>query len=379
MADRTAEDITRSLLVMRGQWAGRRFEVPPGRWMIGRDESCDVIVDDPGVSRRHARVTNAEGSEWVEDLGSTNGTWVDGERLRVPRRLSIGEDVRLGEALLRLEGRQTVAAQQTSTRPRREVSLARVALVGGLANLVLLAAGVLIQFLTDWTGIGPWLAAPLVGMVASLVEVGKESLTRGPSPLAEGPTAPGPTEPSAAERRPRPGTAEPMPSRRRAPVGVGILVAVLVIGGGGLALAYGVGTLTSFVTGNQSGTERLLAPVTQEAQGVAATVESVEQTPDFTRVEVSVRNGLSSTITLPLFENATLRAPDGTTLKADSFRSSWSDSIAPGQLTRGTVVFPGHLPDATTSATFAFARIFEQGFEGPDSIVVDGLPLTPPA
>jgi hypothetical protein len=375
MNDRRAEGITRTLLVVDGYQAGRRFRVPSGRWTIGRDDGCDVIVDDPGVSRRHARVTNADGTLWVEDVGSTNGTWVDGERLAGRRELATGADVRVGGALLRLEGPSGVDAGESTPRPRRRVSLARVALVGALANLVILAAGVVIQFLTDWTGIGPWLAAPLVGMVASLVEVGKESLTRVPSESAATPTAPRPAEPHVDERAPGAGAPRPGPAGRRAPIGAGILVAVLIIGGGGLALAYGIGTLTSFVTGNQSGTERLVTPVAQEAQGVTVTVQSVEQTRDFTRVEVSVRNGLSNTITLPLFENATMRAPDGTTLKADSFRSSWSDSIAPGQLSSGTVVFPGHLPDATPSATFAFARVFEQGFEGPDSIVVDGLML----
>jgi hypothetical protein len=375
MSDRRAEGITRTLLVVDGHQAGRRFQVRPGRWMIGRDDGCDVIVDDPGVSRRHARVTNADGTLWVEDVGSTNGTWVDGERLEGRRELATGAGVRVGGALLRLEGPPGVDVGGSTPRPRRRVSLARVALVGALANLVILAAGVVIQFLTDWTGIGPWLAAPLVGMVASLVEVGKESLTRVPSESTATPTAPRPAEPHVDERAPGAGAPRTAPAGRRAPIGAGILVAVLIIGGGGLALAYGIGTLTSFVTGNQSGTERLVTPVAQEAQGVTVTVQSVEQTRDFTRVEVSVRNGLSNTITLPLFENATMRAPDGTTLKADSFRSSWSDSIAPGQLSSGTVVFPGQLPDATTSATFAFARVFEQGFEGPDSIVVDGLML----
>ena len=48
---------------------------------IGRDESCEIHIDDPMISRRHAEVSLVDGHWWIADLGSRNGTLVDGERV----------------------------------------------------------------------------------------------------------------------------------------------------------------------------------------------------------------------------------------------------------------------------------------------------------
>ena len=247
-------------------------------------------------------------------------------------------------------------------------------LVGALANLVLLVAAVVIEFATDWTGIGPWLAAPLLGMVAALVDVARQAATREPEPVVRAPSSAPGTAPTGVDGRPSPAApAGPVPRRkRRVPVVVAVVVSVLLIGGGGIAIAYGVATATAFITGNQTGTERLAGEVTVEDQGVSTTVHRVEHTQDFTRVELTVVNGLANTITLPVFGNATLSAADGTSLGGDPFRSSWNQTIAPGQTRRGTLVFPGHLDPAGTTATLSFATVFEQGFDGPSSIVVEG-------
>jgi Inner membrane component of T3SS, cytoplasmic domain len=367
-----------TLFVMQGRRAGERVAVPNGRSTIGRDPASSVVFDDDGVSRRHAALTSAHGFVTVEDAGSTNGTWVNGERVGTSRRLAPGDELRVGVVGVRFEAAAPVAAPvapatapASGPAPRRgRVRLGRVVLVGGLANLVLLAAGVVIQFATDWTGIGPWLAAPLVGMVAALVDVGKQAATRD--------TAPAPASAPAAGVSPTADTGTISPPKRRVPIVVGVGVAVLLIGGGGLAIAYGVATVTAFITGNQTGTERLVGgPVVMDTQGVSTTVRSVEHTQDFTRVEITVQNGLPNTITLPVFNNATLTAADGTTLGADPFRSSWNQTIAPGQPSSGVLVFGGHLPPSETTAALAFATVFEQGFEGPSSIVVGGLVIAP--
>lgn len=364
-----------TLVVTQGRRTGERVAVPNGRTTIGRDPASSVVFDDDGVSRRHAALTYVDGVVTVEDVGSTNGTWVNGERVGTPRRLAPGDELHLGSVGVRFEGAAPAAApaaaSDSPTAPRRgRVRLGRVVLVGGLANLVLLAAGVVIQFATDWTGIGPWLAAPLVGMVAALVDVGKQAATRDTT------TAPAPAP--AAGTSPTADTGTISPPKRRVPIVVGVAVAVLLIGGGGLAIAYGVATVTAFITGNQTGTERLVGgPVVIDTQGVSTIVRSVEHTQDFTRVEITVQNGLPNTITLPVFNNATLTAADGTTLGADPFRSSWNQTIAPGQPSSGVLVFGGHLPPGETTAALAFATVFEQGFEGPSSIVVGGLVIAP--
>ena len=105
----------------------------------------------------------------------------------------------------------------------------------------------------------------------------------------------------------------------------------------------------------------------------------VIHTPDFTRVTVMASNDRPNSITLPLFQNCTPRGADGTTLQADSFRSDWSETLAPGTHDqRGIVVFPGHLPDSVRSASLSFATVFEAGFGGPKSLTVTGLALRPP-
>ena len=50
--------------------------------VIGRSRSCDVVLGHPSVSRRHAELAHAGDLWWVTDLGSTNGTWIRGHRVR---------------------------------------------------------------------------------------------------------------------------------------------------------------------------------------------------------------------------------------------------------------------------------------------------------
>jgi hypothetical protein len=75
---------------------GRRLLVAPGGALIGRSRDCDIVLDDAGVSRRHARLRPA-GEAWtIEDLGSTNGVRVNGAQLRAPRALQRGDRIEIG-------------------------------------------------------------------------------------------------------------------------------------------------------------------------------------------------------------------------------------------------------------------------------------------
>lgn len=75
---------------------GRTWPLSKDTVVIGRMETCDVIVDDPSVSRRHAEVRR-EGDEWVlADLGATNGCEINGKRVN-RHRLTHGDRVTLGE------------------------------------------------------------------------------------------------------------------------------------------------------------------------------------------------------------------------------------------------------------------------------------------
>jgi DNA segregation ATPase FtsK/SpoIIIE, S-DNA-T family len=69
---------------------------------IGR-EGCDVILDDPEVSRRHAVIGDYEGTPTIEDLGSMNGTFLNGVKIEVTTMLAPGVKVQLGKTLFRVE------------------------------------------------------------------------------------------------------------------------------------------------------------------------------------------------------------------------------------------------------------------------------------
>jgi hypothetical protein len=75
--------------------------VPP-ETTLGRDAGCHVTFPDSSVSHRHARVYHSDGEWYVEDLGSTNGTFVNDHRIAAPTVVSSGDDLRLGTSELRV-------------------------------------------------------------------------------------------------------------------------------------------------------------------------------------------------------------------------------------------------------------------------------------
>ena len=83
---------------------GTVFEAGPVPLTIGRSpENAAVLTGDEFASARHARVETRRDGVWILDLGSTNGTWVNGERMDGRRRLHDGDVVRIGETELRFE------------------------------------------------------------------------------------------------------------------------------------------------------------------------------------------------------------------------------------------------------------------------------------
>ena len=87
------------LIIKEGADAGR--EIPLiSETTIGRDESADLVLADAGISRTHAKVTPEGNSAIIEDLGSSNGTFVNGERVEDPRRLRDGDELQLGNAIV---------------------------------------------------------------------------------------------------------------------------------------------------------------------------------------------------------------------------------------------------------------------------------------
>jgi predicted component of type VI protein secretion system len=88
-------------LIMRsGPTPGASFTLEGDQITIGRDSVNEIVINDAEISRRHARLTFQGGKYVLEDLGSTNGTFVNGQRLAGPRVLKPGEVVSFGEQIV---------------------------------------------------------------------------------------------------------------------------------------------------------------------------------------------------------------------------------------------------------------------------------------
>jgi predicted component of type VI protein secretion system len=85
------------LIERTGPNPGATFDGTQDVTTMGRDVTNEVVLSDSEVSRQHARITQTPGGYVLEDLGSTNGTFINGERLVAPRILSPGDLVGLGE------------------------------------------------------------------------------------------------------------------------------------------------------------------------------------------------------------------------------------------------------------------------------------------
>jgi predicted component of type VI protein secretion system len=106
-------------LIMRsGPTPGATFALEGDQLTIGRDSSNEITINDAEVSRRHARLTFQGGKFVLEDLGSTNGTFVNGQRLAGPRVLKAGEVVSFGEQIVLVFEASTFDPLATVASPR---------------------------------------------------------------------------------------------------------------------------------------------------------------------------------------------------------------------------------------------------------------------
>jgi class 3 adenylate cyclase len=114
-----------ALLVKGGPLAGRRLPVEKGL-VFGR-VNADVTIDDPLISRRHALIRPVGDALEVEDLGSLNGTWVNGERITSSRRLRPGDLIALGETTAEVEAEEQTPTVTAPSPPAVAASRAPVA------------------------------------------------------------------------------------------------------------------------------------------------------------------------------------------------------------------------------------------------------------
>ncbi|WP_225755739.1 FHA domain-containing protein [Actinotalea sp. Marseille-Q4924] len=93
----------RRLVVTEGPLRGTTLPLATSAILIGRAPSCTLVLDDDYSSSRHARVYPEAGQWFVEDLGSTNGTFVDRRRVDAPTPVRPGSQIRVGQSTLELQ------------------------------------------------------------------------------------------------------------------------------------------------------------------------------------------------------------------------------------------------------------------------------------
>jgi hypothetical protein len=90
------------LVVTEGSLQGTALALGQAPVLIGRAPECTLVLEDDYASGRHARLYQADGSWWVEDLGSTNGTFVGRQKIERPTPVAPGVDVKVGRTVIEL-------------------------------------------------------------------------------------------------------------------------------------------------------------------------------------------------------------------------------------------------------------------------------------
>ena len=92
----------RQLIVTQGALAGTRVTLDSRPILIGRADDSTLVLEDDYASTRHARIAQ-QGDQWyVEDLGSTNGTYLDRAKVTGPTRVPLGVPIRIGKTVIEL-------------------------------------------------------------------------------------------------------------------------------------------------------------------------------------------------------------------------------------------------------------------------------------
>jgi pSer/pThr/pTyr-binding forkhead associated (FHA) protein len=101
-APKTKKGTARTLVVLEGSLAGTPIALSDQAVTIGRAPDSTLVLDDDYVSSRHARLVPQQGRWLIEDMGSTNGTYLDRTRISVPTVVPLGTPIRIGKTVLEL-------------------------------------------------------------------------------------------------------------------------------------------------------------------------------------------------------------------------------------------------------------------------------------
>jgi pSer/pThr/pTyr-binding forkhead associated (FHA) protein len=95
-----------TLRIVNGPLAGRVYLLDKDSMVIGRHQNAEIVLDSKEISRQHARITRREHSFFIEDLGTTNGTLINGRRLVQPAPLTDGDSIQIGSSTLVFRGEE---------------------------------------------------------------------------------------------------------------------------------------------------------------------------------------------------------------------------------------------------------------------------------
>ncbi len=92
----------KNLVITGGPLTGTTLPLTGSAIVIGRSPNSTLVIEDPYTSSRHAAIEQVDGDWIISDTGSTNGTFVDDERIAERRRLQVGQVVRIGQTTFQL-------------------------------------------------------------------------------------------------------------------------------------------------------------------------------------------------------------------------------------------------------------------------------------
>jgi pSer/pThr/pTyr-binding forkhead associated (FHA) protein len=135
------------LNVLEGPLTGKTYEVTAAGLCIGREPTCEIVVTDAGVSRQHARVLLHNGMVWVQDVGSRNGVFVNGNRVPDHKQIKAGDKVSVGINIFQLAMQTRTNVGPTSPPAPVPPAGSNRLVIGLVVAAVLLGSGTLAIFL----------------------------------------------------------------------------------------------------------------------------------------------------------------------------------------------------------------------------------------